>query len=154
MPTSALDHDMFHDTLVTDEQITASSFDQLHPPPQARLSGTGWCSANTCNTQQIDEYLQINFGAELVVEAIAVTSNSEGFYVTQYMLEYAGSDGIYEYVIAEASSNVVSYYVCEIRKLFDRLSGRLLQLACLITQPFTYDGNYKILASFAIPIVT
>ncbi|XP_065898710.1 uncharacterized protein [Dysidea avara] len=107
MPTSALDHDMFHDTLVTDEQITASSFDQLHPPPQARLSGTGWCSANTCNTQQIDEYLQINFGAELVVEAIAVTSNSEGFYVTQYMLEYAGSDGMYEYVIAEASSNVL-----------------------------------------------
>ena len=67
--------------------LHASSFDPLHPPPQAKLSGTGWCSANTCNTQQIYEYLQIYFGSEAVVEAIAVTNNSEGFYVTQYMLE-------------------------------------------------------------------
>ena len=99
---------MFDNTLVTDERITASSFDPLHPPSQARLSGTGWCSENTCNSQMIDEYLEINFGAELVVEAIIMASNTEGFYITEYTMEYAGTDGMYEYVISEASNNTVS----------------------------------------------
>jgi len=95
---------------VTDERITASSFDPLHPPSQARLSGSGWCSANTCNTQPDDdyEYLQIDFGAELVVEAVTLASNSEGFYVTQYLLQYSGADSMYEYVDAEASNSIVS----------------------------------------------
>jgi len=101
---------MFHDTLVTDKRITASSFNPLHPPSQARLSGSGWCSANACNTQPGDDYdyLQIDFGAELVVEAVALASNSEGFYVTQYLLQYSGADGMYEYVHAEASNSIVS----------------------------------------------
>ena len=56
----------------------------------------------------IDEYLEINFGAELVVEAIIMASNTEGFYITEYTMEYAGTDGMYEYVISEASNNTVS----------------------------------------------
>jgi len=111
MPINILDYDLSHDVLVTDDRITATSFDTSHPPSQARLSGSGWCSANACNSQPGDVYLQIDFGAELVVEAVAVASNSEGLYVTQYMLEYAGADGMYEYIKDEASNSTVSIHL-------------------------------------------
>ena len=42
------------------------------------------------------------------MEAVTLASNSEGFYVTQYLLQYSGADSMYEYVHAEASNSIVS----------------------------------------------
>ena len=105
---SLLDNEMFDNTLVTDRRISDSSSGNNNGPSQARLSGTGWCSENRCNIPPTREYLEIDFGAELVVEAILIANDSKGFYVTEYMLEYAGSDGMYENVISNASSSTVS----------------------------------------------
>ena len=111
---SLLDNEMFNNTLVTDGRISDSSSRNNNAsgnnngPSQARLSGTGWCSENRCNIPPTREYLEIDFGAELVVEAILIANDSKGFYVTEYMLEYAGSDGMYENVISNASSSTVS----------------------------------------------
>ena len=100
-----LDNDLLHNTLVTDERMTASSFNDPYTPPQARLSGIGWCSASTD-----DVYIEIDFGAELVVEAIVILPNNQTFYVMRYMLQYAGSDGLNNYVISNSSDSTVSMW--------------------------------------------
>jgi len=115
-PINLLDNEIFDYQLVIDERITASSFDPLHPPSQARLSGSGWCFANACNTQPGNEYLQIDFGAELVVEAITV-ANISGGHVKQYKLEYAEANSIYEYVNSEATNSIVSAK-CPLRSFY------------------------------------
>ena len=54
------------------------------------------------------EYLQVDFGAEVVVEAIAIASVDESFYVTKYYVEYGlGVDHLY-CAISEESNETVS----------------------------------------------
>ena len=70
--------------LVSDERISATSHLPHHPPSEARMSGDGWCANRTCTVGSQGQYLQVDFGAEVVVEAISIHSVDEGFYVTEY----------------------------------------------------------------------
>ena len=57
------------------------------------------------------EYLQVDFGAEVVVEAIAIASVHDSFYVTKYYVEY-GLDIDHLYcAISEESNETVSTFV-------------------------------------------
>ena len=61
-----------------------------YPPSEARMSGDGWCAQSMCTVGSESQYLQVDFGAEVVVEAIAI-GHVDTFYVTKYYVEY-GSD--------------------------------------------------------------
>jgi len=78
-------------------RINASTSVQNYPPWNVRMTSNGWCSASTCvaATAAMEQYLLINFGAEVVVEAIGTAAASNGNYVENYMVEYARSDGQY-----------------------------------------------------------
>ena len=80
-----------------------------HPPSEARMSGDGWCAQSMCTVgSESQEYLQVDFGAEVVVEAIAIASVDESFYVTKYYVEY-GLDVDHLYcMFSEESNDVVS----------------------------------------------
>ena len=62
-----------------------------HPPSEARMSGDGWCAQSMCTVGSESQYLQVDFGAEVVVEAIAIGRVDNTLYVTKYYVEY-GSD--------------------------------------------------------------
>lgn len=49
----------------------------------------------------MEQYLLVDFGAEVVVEAIGTAGATNGHYLKQYMVEYARSDGQYFNVPAE-----------------------------------------------------
>jgi len=94
--------------LVTDERITATSYDPLYPPYEARLSGYGWCAESVCTAGTSRQYLQIDYGSEVVLQAIAIDTNDYGLYVKEYMIEYAGSDGVMDCVVDPISNSTVS----------------------------------------------
>ena len=85
--------DTYYD-LVTDARISASSYLPPHRPHEARMSGNGWC-ANTvdmCAAESENQYLQVDFGAEVIVGAISIGSVSAGtLYVTRYFVEYGSN---------------------------------------------------------------
>ena len=62
----------------------------LYPPSEARMSGDGWCAQSMCTVESESQYLQVDFGAEVIVEAIAI-GHVNKHYVTKYYVEY-GSD--------------------------------------------------------------
>ena len=74
------------------------------------MSSNGWCSASTCvpATTAMEQYLLVNFGAEVVVEAIGTAAASNGNYVESYMVEYARSDGQY-FAVSPKSGMVCDY---------------------------------------------
>ena len=49
------------------------------------------CEGNI--SQTMEQYLLVDFGAEVVVEAIGTAAASNGNYLESYMVEYARSDG-------------------------------------------------------------
>ena len=112
MPSRTLEVDgVFHD-VVSDERMSATSYDPSYPPQEARLSGAGWCADSVCNTEPTRQYLTIDYGIEVVLQAIAINATSRGFYVTQYMIEYAGSDQAFACVMDLVSNSTVSATVC------------------------------------------
>ena len=94
--------------LVTDERITATSFDPEHPPYEARLLGAGWCAESMCTVDTSRQYLQIDYGSEVVLQAITMETRYYGLYVNEYMIQYAGSDGIMDCVVNPITNSTVS----------------------------------------------
>ena len=83
--------------IVSDEQISASSHLPLHPPSEARMSGDGWCADRVDTGSTVEsayQYLQVDFGAELIVQAISIGNVNGSFHVSRYFIEY-GSDANY-----------------------------------------------------------
>jgi len=93
-----------------DRYINATSFIQPHLPSEARVSGIGWCSDYlTCDSTE-RKFIEVDFGAEVVVEAVAVL-RAGGGYVTHYSVEYAGSDRMYRSISERMSSDTVRHYI-------------------------------------------
>ena len=71
------------------------------------MTGSGWCSvslASMCEASistAMEQYLLVDFGAEVVVEAIGTAAADNGNYLTSYMIEYARSDSQYFTVSSE-----------------------------------------------------
>ena len=93
---------------MTDERITASSFDPEYPPYKARLSSTGWCAESMCTVDASRQYLQIDYGSEVVLQAITIGTSYDRFYVNEYMIQYAGSDGVMDCVVDPITNSTVS----------------------------------------------
>ena len=102
----------FH-LLFPGDRITSSSFTSSHPPSQARMSGNGWCAESMCTVGSGNQYLQVDFGAEVVVEAIAIEGvYNNSLHVTEYYVEY-GSDVNQLYCVTSKDSNkTVSKLAC------------------------------------------
>ena len=83
--------------------INASSFIPPYLPSEVRTSGIGWCSDDlACNNEE-SHFIEFDFGAEVIIEAVAIL-RAGGSYVTHYNIEYAGSDGDY-HCIGERVAN-------------------------------------------------
>ena len=81
-------------SLEFDRHINATSYIPSYLPSEARTSGIGWCSDDfTCdNTER--QFIEVDFGAEVILEAVAIL-RAGGRFVTHYNVEYAGSDRDY-----------------------------------------------------------
>ena len=80
-------------------------------PSEARMSGYGWCadSNSTCTVVSERQYLQVDFGAEVVVEAISIRHASfYHHYVTEYYVEYGSNKSQFHHVISKDSNTHVS----------------------------------------------
>ena len=92
--------------IVSDERISATSHLLYYPPSEARMSGDGWCAESMCTVGSQRQYLQVDFGAEVVVEAISIDSVDESFYVTEYYVEYASDESQFHCVATVSGENV------------------------------------------------
>ena len=77
------------------------------------MSGNGWCAQpqSTCTVGNESEshYLQVDFGAEIVLEAISIGSvNNGSLRVTEYYVEYGSDMNQLHCVISEESNETVS----------------------------------------------
>ena len=108
-PQPLLDGELFETELqlVTDNRITSSSSIGYYTPSEARMSGDGWCAESICEIGSDNHYLQIDFGAEVVVEAIAIDSVAN-FYVTEYYVQYGLDVNELYCMISEESNGSVS----------------------------------------------
>ena len=86
---------------------SATSSSSPHVPTEVSPSGFGWCSDFTTCASAGDEYIEIDFAAEIVVEAISIFGAAGG-YVTQYNVEYARSSGEFNCVTEQESNQTVS----------------------------------------------
>ena len=102
-----LDGELPFRLLVLDNRITSSSFTASHMPSEVRMSGDGWCAESMCTVGSDRQYLQVDFGAEVVVEAIAIDS-VDNSHVTKYYVEY-GSDVNQLYCVTSQLNKTVSY---------------------------------------------
>ena len=103
---------------VTDASITATlSKYSSQLPSEARMSGGGWCADSTCPVGSESHYLQVDFGTEVVVEAIAIGSDYTVYqnYVTKYYVEYGSDENQGQYAIPEDSNGIVSYVFVSIK---------------------------------------
>ena len=94
--------------LFNGNRITSSSSIPNHSPSEARMSRNGWCAHSICTVGSNEHFLQIDFGAEVVVEAISIDSVDESFYVTEYYVEYGSDVHQLHCVISEESNGTVS----------------------------------------------
>ena len=81
-----------------------------HTPSDARMSGDGWCAESICKVESDNHYIQVDFGAAVVVEAIAidgVEGNGTG-YVTEYYVEYGQVVDELYCVISQESNKAVN----------------------------------------------
>ena len=83
-----------------DNRITSS------PSIYSGSEGDGWCAQSMCTVESENYYLQVDFGAEVVVEAISITRSisNNHYQVTEYQVEY-GSDLNYLYCVTSEESN-------------------------------------------------
>ena len=93
-------------------RTSATSYNSPHEPMEARKSRFGWCSNYlTCNSTTDEyEYIEIDFGVEVVVEAISTVSAGGG-YVTQYYVQYARSNGEYNCIREQISNQTVHLHL-------------------------------------------
>ena len=97
-----------------DANISAASFmphDYYNfTPSQARMSGDGWCAQSMCRGGSDRQYLQVDFGAEVVVEAISIrhVDSRSYHYITEYYVEYGSNDSQFHCVISKDSNTSVS----------------------------------------------
>ena len=94
------------------KHISATSFTPSYYPNKARISEIGWCSNGTAmHNSKESQFIEVDFGAEVIVEAIAILSVG-GSCVKKYYVQYAGSDGEF-YCATEKSSNntVIILYI-------------------------------------------
>ena len=75
------------------------------------MSGNGWCAQSTCTVGSESHYLQVDFGAEIVIEAISIDSVDESFYVTEYYVEYGLDENQLCCVTSEESNETVSFFL-------------------------------------------
>ena len=103
-PRPLLDGELFDSELQLG-QITSSSFFGNYTPSEVRMSGEGWCAGTSiCEIESDNHYLQIDFGAEIVVEAIAIDSA----FVTEYYVQYGLDVNELYCVISEEFNGSVS----------------------------------------------
>ncbi|XP_065900341.1 uncharacterized protein [Dysidea avara] len=88
-------------------RASATSSSSPHVPTEVSPSGFGWCSDFTTCASAGDEYIEIDFAAEIVVEAISIFGAAGG-YVTQYNVEYARSSGEFN-CVTEQESNQTAF---------------------------------------------
>ena len=88
-----------------DDQITSSSSLPNYIPSEARMSGDGWCAESMCTIGSERQYLQVDFGAEVVIEAIALDSVDESFHVTEYYVEYASNVSHFRCVLTDSGDS-------------------------------------------------
>ena len=93
---------------ITDANISATSFMHDYTPSQARMSGDGWCAQSTCTVGSQRQYLQIDFDAEVVVEAISIERARYFHYVTEYYVEYGSNESQVHRAISKDSNTHVS----------------------------------------------
>jgi len=89
--------------LELNKHINASSFVQPYFPFEARIPRIGWCSRDVACNNTESHFIEVDFGAEVIVEAVAVLRVG-GSCVKQYYVQYAGSDRVY-YCASEKPSN-------------------------------------------------
>ena len=81
--------------LVSDKRISANSHLPPHLPREARMSGAGWCANRTRidmgRVESANQYLTVDFGAKVIVEAISIGIVNDSSYVTRYFLEYGSN---------------------------------------------------------------
>ena len=87
-------------------------------PSDARMSAArdGWCASreSICDvgSDNHDHYIQVDFGAELIVEAIAINGVEGNGYVTEYYVEYGLDVEELYCVISQESNEAVSNFRC------------------------------------------
>ena len=82
----------------------------MYPPSEARMSGGGWCADSICTVGSERQYLQVDFGAEVVVEAVAIDNIiNDSLYVTEYYVEYGSNASQFDRVISKDSNKNVSF---------------------------------------------
>ena len=67
------------------------------------------CEANISTA--MEQYVLVDFGAEVVVEAIGTAAASNGHYLESYTVEYARSDGRY-YTVPARDDTVHFITIC------------------------------------------
>ena len=81
--------------LVSDKRISANSHLPPHLPREVRMSGDGWCANRTRidmgRVESANQYLTVDFGAEVIVEAISIGIVNDSSYVTRYFVEYGSN---------------------------------------------------------------
>ena len=109
IPLLNYDYGNPHLNSVSYGQISATS--DNYSPSHATMSGDGWCGDNQDVCTVMDspsQYLQVNFGAEMVVEAVAIAKRYY-HYVTKYYVKYGSNTSHFYYAISDDSSKNVSY---------------------------------------------
>jgi len=91
--------------------LNATSFIPPYSPSEARTSGIGWCSDDlTCNNNAERQFIEVDFGAEVIIEAVAILRVGGG-YITHFSVEYAGSDEEYQCIRERISNESVRQYM-------------------------------------------
>ena len=72
------------------------------------MSGNGWCAQSSFGPES--HYLHVDFGAEVVVEALVInTVHDNSSYVTKYYVAYGSDTNEFQYAISADSNGVVSF---------------------------------------------
>ena len=97
----------------TNANITATSSMDDYTPSKARITDNGWCAQSMCTVGSERQHLQVNFGAEVVVEAIAIKRAIDNLkhhhYVREYYVEYGSNESQSYHAISEDSNTAVSF---------------------------------------------
>lgn len=101
----------FNNLVRNDNRINASTSVQGYPPWNVRMTQNGWCSVSLTSmcerniSRAMEQYLLVDFGAEVFVEAIGTAAANNGNYLVKYQIEYATSNG--QYFTAQAEDGMV-----------------------------------------------
>ena len=103
----------------------------------------GWCSDDlTCNKAG-SQFIEIDFGAEVIIEAVAILRVG-GSFITHYSVEYAGSDRARDYhCISEQTTNEsvrqYAFLYCCVRYFLIKVFNRS-RICDLNTEPSNFTN--------------